>query len=51
MNYFDIEILPILTLSEHRATCTIITIDGMKLLFDCGWDENFSESIAKIYKE
>ena len=51
MNYFNIEIIPILSLNENNAICNMINIDGLKLLFDVGWDELFSEEIANIYKE
>lgn len=51
MKYFNFEITPILTLSEHNAICNIISIDGINILFDCGWDESFSDKILQIYKE
>jgi Cft2 family RNA processing exonuclease len=51
MNYFKIEITPILTLSKNNAICNIIEVDGITIMFDCGWNETFSEDIAKIYNE
>ena len=51
MDNSNIEITTILTLSEHKAICNIFTIHDLKILFDCGWDDNFSEEVAIIYKE
>lgn len=51
MNYFNIEIKPILTLSKHKSLCNLITIDGINMMFDCGWNESCSEEIVSIYKE
>ena len=51
MKYFNIEIIPILTQTQNNASCTLFEIDGIKMLFDCGWNETFSEDIAKIYDE
>jgi hypothetical protein len=50
MKNFNIEIKPILTLSEHDAISNIISIDGINLMFDCGWDENFSNIPLERYK-
>lgn len=47
----NIEINTILTLSENKAVCNLFTIQGIKILFDCGWDDNFSDEIANIYRE
>jgi hypothetical protein len=51
MDCYNIEITPILTLSEDEAICNIISIDGMNIMFDCGWNESFSTKIENIYKE
>jgi Cft2 family RNA processing exonuclease len=51
MKYFNIDISPILTQTQNNASCTLFDIDGIKMLFDCGWNETFSEDIAKIYNE
>ena len=51
MEYFNIEITPVLTLSEHDAISNIISIDGINMMFDCGWNESFSDIIENIYKE
>jgi len=51
MDISDIEIISLLNLSEHKAICTIFNFHELKVLFDCGWDEKFSEEIANIYRE
>lgn len=49
MNSFDFQITPIITIQESQAISNIIEIDGLKLLFDCGWDETFSQEIKTQY--
>jgi len=44
---FNFEITPILTLSEDNMSCTLIKIDELNLLFDCGWDENFNPEVPQ----
>ncbi len=51
MNYYKIEVLPILLLSHHNAICNIIKIDDTTMMFDCGWNETLSQDIARIYDE
>lgn len=51
MENSDLEIISLLNLSEHKSICTIFSFHDLKILFDCGWDESFSEEIAKIYRE
>ena len=51
MKYFNIDICPILTQAQNNASCTLIEIDGIRMLFDCGWNETFTEDISTIYNE
>jgi len=51
MEISDIQIISLLNLSENKAICTIFKFQELNILFDCGWDEDFSEHIAQIYKE
>ena len=43
------EIIPILTLSQDKAISTLIKINKLNLLFDCGWNDSFSDDIRKKY--
>jgi hypothetical protein len=45
------DIKAILTLSSDNCICNHFSIEGKNILFDCGWDEEFSERISDIYKE
>jgi Cft2 family RNA processing exonuclease len=51
MNHFEISVTPILTLSLNNCLCNIVTIDGVTMMFDCGWNETFSEDILRIYEQ
>ncbi len=51
MNSCNLKITPILTLNTDKAVSTLIEIDGMKMLFDCGWDEIFSDPIAETLQK
>ena len=42
---------PIFTLVEDKCSSTLITIANYNLLFDCGWDEKFSQNIKTKYEE
>ena len=47
---FPFEIIPILTLSQDNAISTFIKINKLNLLFDCGWNDTFSDDIRKKYE-
>jgi hypothetical protein len=47
----NIEVMPILTRGENDAMATLVKIDKITMLFDCGWNERFSEDISSIYVE
>ena len=36
---------PIFTLVEDKCVSTLVTIGNFNLLFDCGWNEKFSQKI------
>ena len=46
---FPFKISPIFTLSEDGIISNIIQINSLNLLFDCGWNESFSQSIKDKY--
>jgi len=50
MNEFNIKLVPYLSYGENGAVCNLLTIDDLNILFDCGWDENFSSDIMKAYE-
>ena len=49
-NSFPFEIKPILTLSKDKAISTLIKINKLNLLFDCGWNDSFTEEIRYKYQ-
>lgn len=49
--FSELDVLPILTMSRNNAVCNILRMDNLTIMFDCGWNETFSEDIAKIYDE
>ncbi len=51
MERSDINITSLLNLSDNKAICTLFKFQELNILFDCGWDEEFSDEIANIYKE
>ena len=42
---------PIFTLVEDKCVSTLVTIGNFNLLFDCGWNEKFSQKIKNKYEE
>ena len=50
MNDYNIKLTPLLSFGENRAVCNLLSIDDLNILFDCGWDENFSPEILKVYE-
>jgi hypothetical protein len=54
-SYFNIEfnfvVKPLLTLSQDKCISTLITIGDYYLLFDCGWNEKFTQNIKKNMKK
>ena len=48
---FSFIVKPILTLIQDNCICTLITIGEYNLLFDCGWNEKFTQNIKEKYEE
>ena len=48
---FNFVVKPFLTLIQDKCISTLITIGDYNLLFDCGWNEKFTQSIQKKYEE
>ena len=48
---FTFEVNPIFTLVEDKCSSTLITIANYNLLFDCGWNEKFSQNIKAKYEQ
>ena len=48
---FNFIVDPILTLIQDKCICTLITIGEYNLLFDCGWNEKFTQTIKKKYED
>ena len=48
---FCFMINPIFTLVEDKCVSTLVTIGNFNLLFDCGWNEKFSQKIKNKYEE
>ena len=48
---FCFEVNPIFTLVEDKCVSTLVTIGNFNLLFDCGWNEKFSQKIKNKYEE
>ena len=48
---FNFVVNPIFTLVEDKCSSTLITIANYNLLFDCGWNEKFSQNIKEKYEE
>lgn len=46
---FPFRITPLFTLSQDGIISNLIQIDNLNLLFDCGWNESFSQSIKDKY--
>ena len=42
---------PIFTLVEDKCVSTLVTIGNFNILFDCGWNEKFSQNIKNKYEE
>ena len=48
---FTFVVNPIFTLVEDKCSSTLITIANYNLLFDCGWNEKFSQNIKTKYEQ
>ena len=48
---FSFIVDPIFTLVEDKCVSTFVKIGNFNLLFDCGWNEKFSEKIKNRYEE
>ena len=48
---FTFVVNPIFTLVEDKCSSTLITIANYNLLFDCGWNEKFSQNIKTKYEK
>ena len=48
---FSFVVDPIFTLVEDKCVSTFVKIGNFNLLFDCGWNEKFSEKIKNRYEE
>ena len=48
---FNFVVKPFLTLIQDKCISTLITIGDYNLLFDCGWNEKFTQNIQKKYEE
>ena len=48
---FQFIVNPILTLIQDKCNCTLIKIGEYNLLFDCGWNEKFTQTIKKKYED
>ena len=48
---FQFIVNPILTLIQDKCICTLIKIGEYNLLFDCGWNEKFTQTIKKKYED
>lgn len=42
---------PIFTLIENKCVSTLVTIGNFNILFDCGWNEKFSQHIKTKYED